>query len=46
MGRLSTFEYDEVTQIIENYIERNFGGIDYKIDIDFKMEINDIKNKI
>jgi len=45
-GRLSTFEDNEVKEIIERYIERNFGGIDYEIDIDFKLELNDIKTQI
>ena len=45
-GRLSTFEDNEVKEIIERYIERNFGGIDYEIDIDFRLELNDIKTQI
>ena len=30
-------------EVIEKYIERNFGGIDYEIDIDLKLQFNDIK---
>ena len=45
-GRLNTFEDNYATEIIEKYIERNFGGIDYEIDIDFKFELNDIKTQI
>ena len=45
-GRLSVFENNVVVNIIEKYIERNFGGIDYEIDIDFKLKPNDIKNNV
>ena len=45
ISRLSTFEDNEVKDIIERYIERNFGGIDYEIDIDFDYELNDIKTQ-
>jgi len=45
-GRLSNFEDNDAKEIIEKYIERNFGGIDYEIDIDFKFELNDIKTQI
>ena len=36
----------QITPIIENYIERNFGGIIYEIDIDFDLVTNDIKEDI
>ena len=45
-GRLSSFENNIVVNIIERYIERNFGGIDYEIDIDFNIGFDDIKTKI
>ena len=43
IGRLSNKDNKEVIDIIEKYIERNFGGIDYEIDIDLKLQFNDIK---
>ena len=46
MGRLSVFENNVVVNFIEKYIERNFGGIDYEIDIDFKLKPQDIKSKV
>jgi len=33
-------------QIIEKYIERNFGGIDYEIDIDFNLKLGDIRESL
>ena len=33
----------EIVPIINYFIERNFGGISYDIDIDFNMEFDDIK---
>ena len=45
-GRLSIFENNVVVTIIEKYIERNFGGIDYEIDINFKLKPSDIKTKV
>jgi len=36
----------QIIPIIENYIERNFGGISYEIDIDFNLEPNDIKEEM
>ena len=45
-GRYVYFdEYDKL-QIIEKYIERNFGGIDYEIDIDYDLKLDDIWNNI
>ena len=34
---------NQIVPIIENYIERNFGGISYELDIDFELETDDIK---
>ena len=45
VGRLSTSDPIEVKDIIEKYIERNFGGIDYEIDIDFKMKFDDVETE-
>ena len=42
ISKLSSFDQIEVKDIIEKYIERNFGGIDYEIDIDFNIKFNDI----
>ena len=36
----------QIVPIIEKYIERNFGGITYEIDIDFNLEIDDIKGEM
>ena len=47
IGRLSNnYENNVVVNIIEKYIERNFGGIDYEIDIDLKLPFDDIKTRI
>ena len=46
MKRLYTFEEYGVIEILEKSIERNFGGIDYEIDIDFLLELNNIKDII
>ena len=35
---------NQITPIIENYIERNFGGIVYEIDINFDLVPNDVKD--
>ena len=43
-SKLSNFQYD-IIPFIESYIERNFGGISYEIDIDFKLELKDISKK-
>ena len=34
---------NQIIPIIENYIERNFGGVTYEIDINFDLVTNDIK---
>ena len=36
----------QIVPIINNYIERNFGGISYEIDIDFTLEFEDIKDEM
>ena len=46
VGRLSTSDQIDVTDIIEKYIERNFGGINYEIDIDFNIHFSDEKYNI
>ena len=33
-------------KIIEKYIERNLGGIDYEIDIDYNLKLDDIRENI
>ena len=42
----SILDQRQIVPIIDNYIERNFGGINYEIDIDFDLEFDDIKNEI
>ena len=37
---------NDIVSIIEKHIERNFGGIDYEIDIDLDLKITDIEPKI
>ena len=39
-------EETQILPIIENYIERNFGGISYEIDIDFNLQADDIRDEI
>jgi hypothetical protein len=36
----------QIVPIINNFIERNFGGISYNIDINFKLEFDDIKDEM
>ena len=46
-GRLGNYSNNkEKIQIIEKNIERNFGGIDYEIDIDSNLKSNDIRNNV
>ena len=46
-GRLGNYSNNkDKIQIIEKYIERNFGGINYKIDIDLNLKLNDIRNNV
>ena len=40
IDKLDSFYEDEVQKIINNYIERNFGGIEYEIDIDFNLKLD------
>ena len=42
----SNIDKDDKVIEIEKYIERNFGGIDYEIDIDFNLILDDIRDKI
>jgi len=46
LGQLRHFEDNTINYIIENYIEKYFGGIDYEIDIDFPLIFDDIKDSI
>ena len=46
IGKLSDRADNEVVQFVENYIERNFGGIDYEIDIDINLRLSDIGTEI
>ena len=43
---LNNLDDNEIVSIIEKHIERNFGGIDYEIDIDLDLKITDIETKI
>ena len=38
-------DHNRVVLIVENNIERNFGGIDYEIDIDLSLKLADIEGK-
>lgn len=46
VGSLKTSDQIEIKDIVEKYIERNFGGIDYEIAIDFKFSFEEIKQRI
>ena len=46
IGNLSISDHIEIKDIIEKYIERNFGGIDYEIDINFKLSFSEINQRI
>ena len=46
MARLNELDDNELVNIVEKYIERNFGGIDYEIDIDLDLKLSDIEDKI
>ena len=37
---MDSFDEAEVKKIINNCIERNFGGIEYEIDIDFDLKLD------
>ena len=41
----SIYDEKQIVPIINNFIERNFGGINYEIDIDFDLEFEDIKDE-
>ena len=44
VSRLSSISDEkQIVRIINDFIERNFGGISYDIDIDFNLEYEDIK---
>ena len=45
-GKSSNYKDSEKNLIIIKHIERNFGGINYKIDIDFNLVLEDIKENI
>ena len=42
----NSLDSNRLVSIIENNIERNFGGIDYEIDIDLGLKLTDIENEI
>ena len=42
----SILDESQIIPIIEEYIERNFAGITYKIDVDFELQCEDIKYEI
>jgi len=44
-GILDEIEDNEVVSITEKYIERNFGGIDYEIDIDLDLKLSDTEEE-
>ena len=46
LGKSNESTDEEKVRIIVKYIERNFGGIDYKIDIDFSYILEDIDKDV
>ena len=46
LGRSTESDDAEKVKIIVKYIERNFGGIDYEIDIDLNLKLVDIEDKV
>ena len=46
LRKLGDLSNEDKVQIIIKYIERNFGGIDYEIDIDFKSTLDDIRKEL
>ena len=46
LGKSSESSDEEKVRIIVKYIERNFGGIDYEIDIDFNLVLGDIDKEV
>ena len=45
-GKSNNLDDSDAVSTIEKYIERNFGGIDYEIDIDLDLKKTDIEDKI
>jgi len=45
LGGLGDSNDNEKVPIVIKYIERNFGGIEYEIDIDFKLDLQDMREK-
>ena len=46
LGKSTESTDEEKVKIIVKYIERNFGGIDYEIDIDFSYNLGDIDDQV
>ena len=46
LGQLENYKDSYAVQIINKYIERNFGGITYEIDINFNLKLDNIKNEL
>ena len=46
LGRLGDSNDNDKVSIITKYIERNFGGIDYEIDMDLNLILDDIRERI
>ena len=46
LGKLGDVNNNDKVPIIIKYIERNFGGIEYEIDIDFNTNLDDIREKV
>ena len=46
LGGLGDSNDNDKVPIILKYIERNFGGVEYEIDINFKLDLPDMREKI
>jgi len=46
LGKSAEFNDNEKVERITKYIERNFGGIEYEIDIDFNLILDDIREEM
>ena len=46
MKGLDNCDEEEIAQIAKKNIEENFGGLDYEIDIDLNLKLDDIRNEI
>jgi len=46
LGKSTESTDEDKVNIIIKYIERNFGGIDYEVDIDFSIVLRDIDKKV